>query len=297
MKKIAKWIPYFKLATAVSIISLSTFSHAATTSLWQVSKNGDSIYIGGTVHVLPPSEFPLPKGFEQAYQKSDVLMLEAQLPDANDTAAQLTMMQTLTYPAGQNLKSNLSPAVYQQLSQYFTSLGVDITMFEQFKPGLVAMMLLTFELQKSQLQGEGVDAYFARLAKQDSKKTLYLETLDFQLSLFSAFGEDNTDAFITSNLAQMKDFKASFLKMLNAWRSGDLSDIEYLMITEMQQTDPQTYDVMFTKRNKDWIPKLEALFGNQEKELILVGAAHLAGKNSVLDLLKLRGYKVKQVQF
>ena len=297
MKKIATWITYFKLATAVSIISLSTFSHAATTSLWQVSKNGDSIYIGGTVHVLPPGEFPLPKGFEQAYQKSDVLMLEAQLPDANDTAAQLTMMQTLTYPAGQNLKSNLSPAVYQQLSQYFTSLGVDIAMFEQFKPGLVTMMLLTFELQKAQLQGEGVDAYFARLAKQDGKKTLYLETLDFQLSLFSAFGEDNTDAFITSNLAQMKDFKASFLKMLNAWRSGDLSDIEYLMITEMQQTDPQTYDVMFTKRNKDWIPKLEALFGNQEKELVLVGAAHLAGKNSVLDLLKLRGYKVKQVQF
>ena len=95
----------------------------------------------------------------------------------------------------------------------------------------------------------------------------------------------------------MKDFKPSFEKMLNAWRSGDLSDIEYLMTTEMQQTDPSTYDVMFTQRNRDWIPKLEALFGNQEKELVLVGAAHLAGKNSVLDLLKLRGYTVKQVQF
>ena len=297
MKKIARWSTYLKVATTLSILSLSSLAHAATTSLWQVSKNGDSIYLGGTVHVLPPNEFPLPKGFDQAYQNTDVLMLEAQLPDANDAEAQLSMMQTLTYPAGQTLKSNLSPAVYQQLSLYFTNLGVDIAMFEQFKPGLVTMMLLTFELQKAQLQGEGVDAYFARLAKQDSKKTLYLETLDFQLSLFAAFGEDNPDAFIKSNLAQMKDFKPSFEKMLNAWRSGDLSDIEYLMTTEMQQTDPSTYDVMFTQRNRDWIPKLEALFGNQEKELVLVGAAHLAGKNSVLDLLKLRGYTVKQVQF
>lgn len=95
----------------------------------------------------------------------------------------------------------------------------------------------------------------------------------------------------------MKDFQPSFTKMLAAWRSGDLSDIEYLMTTEMQQTDPDTYELMFTKRNKDWIPKLEALFNNQDKELVLVGAAHLAGKNSVLDLLKLRGYHVKQVQF
>ena len=297
MKKTVTWMTYLKAATTVCILSLSSLTHAATTSLWQISKNGDSIYLGGTVHVLPPSEFPLPKGFDQAYQHTDVLMLEAQLPDANDAEAQLSMMQTLTYPAGQSLKTKLSPSVYQQLSQYFTNLGVDIAMFEQFKPGLVAMMLLTFELQKSQLQGEGVDAYFARLAKQDAKKTLYLETLDFQLSLFAAFGEDNPDAFIKSNLAQMKDFKPSFEKMLNAWRSGDLSDIEYLMTTEMQQTDPSTYDVMFTQRNRDWIPKLEALFGNQEKELVLVGAAHLAGKNSVLDLLKLRGYTVKQVQF
>ncbi|MDP4983373.1 TraB/GumN family protein [Pseudoalteromonas tunicata] len=297
MKKIPQLLTHLKLVTAISIIGFTSLTHAATTSLWQVSKNGDSIYLGGTVHVLPPSEFPLPKGFEQAYQNTNVLMLEAQMPDANDPAAQLAMMQKLTYPAGQNLKTQLSPAVYKKLSQYFTDLGIDIAMFEQFKPGLVTMMLLTFELQKAQLQGEGVDAYFSRLAKQDDKKTIYLESLDFQLSLFSAFGEDNADAFIQSNLEQMKDFQPSFTKMLAAWRSGDLSDIEYLMTTEMQQTDPDTYELMFTKRNKDWIPKLEALFNNQDKELVLVGAAHLAGKNSVLDLLKLRGYHVKQVQF
>lgn len=297
MKKIPQLLTHLKLVTAISIIGFTSLTHAATTSLWQVSKNGDSIYLGGTVHVLPPSEFPLPKGFEQAYQNTNVLMLEAQMPDANDPAAQLAMMQKLTYPAGQNLKTQLSHAVYKKLSQYFTDLGIDIAMFEQFKPGLVTMMLLTFELQKAQLQGEGVDAYFSRLAKQDDKKTIYLESLNFQLSLFSAFGEDNADAFIQSNLEQMKDFQPSFTKMLAAWRSGDLSDIEYLMTTEMQQTDPDTYDLMFTKRNKDWIPKLEALFNNQDKELVLVGAAHLAGKNSVLDLLKLRGYHVKQVQF
>lgn len=170
MKKIPQLLTHLKLVTAISIIGFTSLAHAATTSLWQVSKNGDSIYLGGTVHVLPPSEFPLPKGFEQAYQNANVLMLEAQMPDANDPAAQLAMMQKLTYPAGQNLKTQLSPAVYKKLSQYFTDLGIDIAMFEQFKPGLVTMMLLTFELQKAQLQGEGVDAYFSRLAKQDDKK-------------------------------------------------------------------------------------------------------------------------------
>jgi hypothetical protein len=37
------------------------------------------LYIGGTVHALPPSAFPLPPEFEKAYNATDTLVLEAKM--------------------------------------------------------------------------------------------------------------------------------------------------------------------------------------------------------------------------
>lgn len=275
--------------------ALVSTSALAQSSVWKVSKGNDYLYIGGTVHLLPPSAFPLPPEFETAYSATDTLVLEAKMPAADDTAAQTAMMQAMAYSDGRNLSQVLSPEVYQQVSDYFAPYGVQLQQLEGYKPGFIVLQMLALEMMKAQLAGEGVDVYFDKKAQADGKAQAYLETVESQIQLLANMGEGYEDAFIRMNLEQFGDFKSYFGAMIDAWRAGDMAKLDELAVKPARDLDPVLYQTLFVKRNQAWLPQIQQMFGNTEKELVLVGGGHLAGEHSVLALLKQAGYKVEQL--
>jgi len=278
---------------ATSIFSLTV---SAESSVWKVTKGNDHIFIGGTVHILPASEFPLPKEFAIAYKKSDSIVLETKLPESTDTDFQMKMMQKMAYDNGKTITDFLSTRTHKKLSEYLANLGVDIVMFERFKPGFLMTMLAMLEAQKAQLSGDGVDIFYSKQATKDNKKIAYLESAEFQMNMIAKMGEGDEDKFIKSNLEQMKDFKVMFLGLLKAWRAGDTEQLNKLAIEPMKD-DPKTIKTLLTDRNRNWVPHIERMFsGNgSDKEFVLVGVAHLVGNNSVLSLLKAKGYRVEKL--
>ena len=169
------------MVIALTLITISFSAVAVKSSVWKVSKGNDFVYIAGTIHILPPSEYPLPKVFNQAYKETNVLVFETKLPDETNMALQVKMMQAMMYNNGQSLKSVLSKRTYQQLQRYLAALGADLSLLELFKPGALMSMLAMLEAQKAQLSGEGVDAYFNKRAVTDSKKNhLFRECLSFK---------------------------------------------------------------------------------------------------------------------
>lgn len=54
----------------ITLYCLSTVT-VANSSVWKISKNNDHIFIGGTIHILPEEEFPLPNEFLNAYKNTD----------------------------------------------------------------------------------------------------------------------------------------------------------------------------------------------------------------------------------
>jgi len=287
-------LKYVVMGTSLLLSSISSFTALAESSVWKVSKGNDHIYIGGTVHILPASEFPLPKEFEQAYKKSDAIVLETKLPDANDSAFQMKMMQQMAYSDGKTIADVLSVNTHKQLSQYISALGVDLAMFERFKPGFLMTMLAMLEAQRAQLSGEGVDIFYSKKASQDNKAIEYFETADFQMNMIAEMGQGNEEKFIKSNLEQMKDFKTMFLGLLKAWRAGDTKQLNKLAIEPMKD-DPETLKALLTDRNRNWISDINKMFTDNDKEFVLVGVAHLVGDNSVLSLLKAKGYRVDKL--
>jgi len=284
-------------ATLIAMSFVSLTAHAQS-SVWKVSKGNDYIFIGGTVHILPPSEFPLPKEFDQAYKQSDSIVLEAKLPDASDAEFQLNMMQQMTYSNGKTISSFLSTKTQQKLSQYVSSLGVELAMFEHFKPGFLVTMLALLEAKKAQLSGEGVDIFYSKQANGDNKGIAYLESAEFQMNMIANMGIGDEDRFIKSNLEQMTDFKAMFLGLLKAWRVGDEQQLNKLAILPMKD-DPKTFKKLLIDRNQTWISQIDRMFADNgkssDKEFVLVGVAHLAGDKSVLALLKAKGYRVEKL--
>jgi len=291
---------YNQLFIAASLLAMSFVSLTvqAESSVWKVSKGNDHVFIGGTVHILPPSEFPLPKEFEQAYKESDSLVLEAKLPEASDADFQMKMMRQMTYNNGKTISSFLSTKTQQQLNDYVLSLGVNLAMFEHFKPGFLVTMLALLEAQKAQLSGEGVDIFYSKQANRDNKSIAYLESAEFQMNMIADMGIGDEDRFIKSNLEQMKDFKAMFTGLLKAWREGDDKQLNKLAIMPMKD-DPKTFKKLLTDRNRTWISHIDRMFADDgkstDKEFVLVGVAHLAGDKSVLTLLKTKGYRVEKL--
>lgn len=281
---------------AISLVILFIFSTAASSnsSVWKVSKGNDHVFIGGTIHILPEDEFPLPDEFMDAYKNTDKIILEAQLPDSTDMAAQQAMLAQMSYSEGKTLQGVLTPTTYKMLAKYFEAMGMNLEQFINFKPGFVVSIMALIELQQSDISGEGVDAYFEELATQESKEIDYLETADFQFKMLGSLGEGYEDDFIKANIELNSDFTDFFQNTLDAWRSGDAKGLETLINTAAIESDAKSYDALFTQRNINWIPKIEALFNNKNKEFVLVGAGHLFGKDGLLTLLKSKGYKIEQ---
>ncbi|MEY8214437.1 MAG: TraB/GumN family protein [Colwellia sp.] len=289
---------YLFIVASLITISFVSLTAQAQSSVWKISKDNDHIFIGGTVHILPPSELPLPKEFDQAYKQSNSIVLEVKLPDASDTDFQMNMMQKMAYSNGNTINDFLSAKTQQKLSQYVATLGSDLAMLEHFKPGFLVTILVLLEAEKAQLSGEGVDSFYSKQASRDNKGIAYLESAEFQMNMVANMGVGNEDSFIKSNLDQMKNFKAIFLDLLKAWRVGDEQQLNKLTIMPMKDA-PKTFKKLLSDRNQTWISHIDRMFADNgkstDKEFVLVGVAHLAGDKSVLSLLKAKGYRVEKL--
>ena len=85
-------------------------------------------------------------------------------------------------------------------------------------------------------------------------------------------------------------------KLLAAWRSGNLAQIERDVLLPTASQDPRSYQRLFVQRNQQWLPKLQALFGNDSTELVLVGTGHLAGDQGIIAMLRAQGVIVTQLE-
>jgi len=282
-----------KIVSFTMLVTLSTFA-SSNSSVWKVSKGNDHVFIGGTVHILPEEEFPLPDEFMNAYKNTDEVILEAQLPDPSDMAAQQAMITQMSYSEGKSLQNVLMPDTYKLLAKYFEVMGLDVAQFNGFKPGFIVSLMAIIELQKAEISGEGVDAFFETLATKDAKKIDYLETAEMQFTMLSELGEGYEDEFIKGSIELNSSFTDFFQNTLDAWRSGDAKSLETLINTATLEADEKSYDALFSQRNKNWVPKIEALFNDNDKEFVLVGAGHLFGKDGLIKLLKSKGYTVVQ---
>ena len=61
--------------TSFSVVSVEHLG-LGPTSLWRVSNGVSELIIGGTIHILLPSDFPLHPSYLAAYDQSDILVTE-----------------------------------------------------------------------------------------------------------------------------------------------------------------------------------------------------------------------------
>ena len=282
-----------RITMAVSLLAASFCSHS--TSIWEVKKGEDTVYLGGTVHLLPVSEFPLPKGFTDVYAQTDSIVLETALPDPTDANKRMETLKAMSYEEGITINDFVTENTSNQLTAYFDEVGVDFKTLNKFKPGFLAGVIVSIEANKAGMAGQGVDAYFSQLATRDNKPIEYLESFSMQLDMISKLGVGDEEAALSNQINEAKNVIPTLKSLIKAWRSGNEKQIDELAVKPLKKRYPASHDVLLGSRNKQWIPKIEAMFGDDDKEFVLVGTAHLVGEDSVVRLLKDKGYEVTKL--
>jgi uncharacterized protein YbaP (TraB family) len=266
----------------------------AQSPVWKVSDGENFLYLGGSVHILRAGDFPLPEPFERAYTDAAKLIFEVDPAAMEDPQTAQLILQKGMYQDGRSLPSVLHPDTYAALAAYCEANGFPTVMLNNMKPGLVMVMLSVEALRKLGLSQEGVDMHFAAQARKDGKNIGSLETVEFQINMITEMTEGHADAIVLQGLEDLEqNITAEAIdEMIAAWRSGNLTTIESLVIDPMREF-PELFELIFTARNASWIPQIEAQLATPEIEFVVVGVGHLPGPDGVLSLLRSAGYTVE----
>ena len=285
------------VALVVSAIALPTAgTRAADKSFaWKATSRSGAIYLVGSVHLLSKDYYPLNPALESAFDASDLLVEELDLGEVARPESQGLMLRRGILPLGETLDARVSPSTYARVSRRIAGLGLPIEAMARFKPWALALTLLAVEWQKAGFDFTlGLDKHFYDRARSVGKTVQGLETLDFQISRFDGLPSDQQDRMLAETLDELDTQTASVVQLANAWRSGDVAAVERLVLKDVAQ-DPQMYERLLVARNRDWLPKIEALFGRRTSALVVVGAAHLVGKDGLVEMLRAKGYTVEQL--
>ncbi|MCV6611733.1 MAG: TraB/GumN family protein [Amphritea sp.] len=282
-------------AGIAAIILASVSTAQADSAVWQVSNDRHTLYLGGTIHALRASDYPLPAAFDQAYKQSKLVIFETDLAELSSPETQIMMQQALRYPQGDSLKRYISEPLYQKLLARWQSMGLPPQLMASFRPGGIAMTMTMMELQRIGVTAQGIDEFFHQQAVGDRKPVAGLESVAEQVGFLAEMGEGDEDVFLEGSLEELDQSQSFMDELIAAWRKGDQADLERLILTDMRKELPTLYQSLIVQRNNDWLPQIRNMLRTPETELVLVGSGHLVGTDGLLYQLEKLGYRVKQL--
>jgi len=282
---------------ALALLLLLAPLHAASakTFAWKATGRGGVVYLVGSIHVLSPDFYPLNPALEATFKDTDLLVEEVDYAEMMDPSTQLQSLSRGMLPGDQSLDNVLSPATLALVRKATGDLGAAGEALMRFKPWMLAVALQGFELMKVGFDPElGLDKHFYDEAKAAGKPVQGLETAEYQISRFDQMTMEQQDRMLASTLKELDTEIASVNKLGEAWKAGDAPAIERIVLADLK-SDPVIYQRLLVDRNRNWLPKIDALFARQGHALVVVGAAHLIGPDGVIAMLKAKGYTVEQL--
>jgi uncharacterized protein YbaP (TraB family) len=196
-------------------------------------------------------------------------------------------------PAGQSLESVLG-SDYAAVATHLQDAGLDLALFDGFAPWFVGMLILQLEVAKRGFDpAHGIEQQVTDRAVADRKPIAGLETPADQFAVLAGLTLPEQKRFLLMTLEETESTDARLDELLTAWRTGDTATLARVLSEEFEEF-PELYRPLTEDRNRAWAERLAGLLDDRDDYLVVVGALHLVGRNSVVDLLRQRGYTVTQ---
>ncbi|HVJ04803.1 MAG TPA: TraB/GumN family protein [Candidatus Saccharimonadales bacterium] len=281
------------LLSTAGLSQSSAYKPGAPLLMWKVSSKTNSAYVLGSVHLGDKSMYPLPAVVENAFNAASVLIVEVNMLKVDPRQMQQLMAATAIYSEGDDLFKHITPETREKLAAFLVAYGMPPEVIARFRPWAVGVTVSLLPLMKSGLDPKtGLDMYF--LQKADSKRIEQLEDPAWQLKLLaSEVPENDSDKFLSSCIKDAESAKEKGSRIAALWSEGSAEKLdEYL---SRESPDQKTLSRRLREdRNPHMTDQFEKCLQSSESCFMVVGAAHVVGREGIVNQLKTRGYRVEQ---
>ncbi len=281
-------------AVSTVLVQQSLSQDTQKSCLWSVQTKSSALYLLGSVHVLKPDAYPLKSAIEKAYAASQKIVFETDIAAMKGPVIQAKMLELGLYPEDRNLYQNIDGNTRRALEEKLSELGLPLEHFARFKPWVVALTLASVELQRMGFDANyGIDVHFFHRATKDGKEIGYLEPAEYQVNLLARMNKQDQNSFLSQTLRDLELVSQLAADMVSYWKTGDAESLHALLFKSFKDY-PNIHARLLIRRNKKWVSIIENLTRERKNVLVVVGVGHLVGPDGLLDLLRKRGYKLKQ---
>ena len=264
-------------------------------ALWAVKDADSTLYLFGSIHVLRPTTGWASPRVAQAFDSASDIWFEISNPD--DQTAIIPLIQQHGLSPQTPLSSRLTPGEVAELDEAAKAIGASAAQMDIMKPWLAALSLSVAPLVKAGYDPKsGVELALKARAEAAGKPIHGFETLDKQIGMLANLPDDTQLAFLRETLKNYDEAATILDAMVGAWAQGDVATLDRVAVQEMKSDSPELYKVLLVERNTDWANQIQTMLQGSGTAFIAVGAAHLAGEDSVQAILKSRGVTVEAVQ-
>ncbi len=287
------------LTVLVFLALLSALSAQALPNrppLWHATSAQGEVYLFGSMHFGRPDMYPLPEAVEDAFRAADRLAVEVDVEAVRPDEMLGLVTQQGMYLDGSTLESHVSAATLDSLNAAAQRYGLPIDVLRLQKPWLVALTLTGVVINQAGFsEAQGVDRYFLQQARGD-KPIVELETVESQLAMLANLPTADQEWMLSDLLVNLAETPEYFNLVYDAWSSGNDTAMDDMLNASLRAGSAQSdlYERLITQRNQAMASRIEELVGQGGTPFVVIGAGHLVGDVSIVELLRRRGYRVKR---
>jgi len=265
---------------------------------YEVAGGESTVYLLGSIHVGEEELYPLHSSVEEAFEASDVLVMEIDLDSLNEMAVAQEMMEYAMYEDGTTMGDEIPEETFDKLLAYAEPLGIGEEILELFRPWYGTMLLTEIAVEESGLSQEyGVEQYF--LDKKGDREVIGIEEVRDQLLPFTLLSRESQQLYLEETLAEMENMEDQLREMIDYWRKGNLEYFEALRRESIEGVGTESYQraqmALLDDRDQNMAEKIQELLENDQEQtyFIVVGSLHLVGENSIPYNLEGMGYQLE----
>jgi len=284
---------FFGAAVAL-LATLAAAGAGAEPALWAVKGRDNTVYLFGSVHLLPEGGFTIGGALSEAFDDAERVCLELDPEAENDAQKTSLTLARAIDPEGRSLFDLLGPDA-DRVRESADAAGIDIAPFAAFEPWFAGLTVSLIALQTHGFDVEhGVEQIIQAEAKKDGKTGCGLETLDGQLGMLDSLSAELQKEMLLQSLDEAGDVEAVIGPLLAAWRDGDEAGLEDRLDQDFDDY-PELAEALIFERNRNWAGQVNAMLEGDDDVLVVVGAMHLVGPRGLPALLEKRGFRVKRL--
>lgn len=264
---------------------------------------GATLLLMGTIHLGPVEGWNFSPALKDGIDEADSFIFEIDLREATDERVSTILANRVILPVSVTIEDVISPETAQLLNDHevlLTELGLPELARRRLKPWFLAVSMI----EVASLQSGYSGVYSAEsqiLVALEDRPLAGLETFEAQLAMFDDLSPRHQDLMLADTLSRLDQAVEDIDELARAWGRNDQQALEQIAYQGMNELPELKgfYDILFGERNRDWVLQLGQILRDPERAgetvFVAVGALHLVGPDSVIQMLEAEGYPAQPI--